>query len=110
MQPAVAVSLQSHRECAKRSPARTQDSLAAASSLLRRGRGNPARPCPFQARWPSKQRKRRIPLPSRGCAYWYRLGETEAESVAYVVCSAIGLETGTAAQDYLGHSSSRGDV
>src|SRR6266566_7043772 len=25
MQPAVAVSLQSHRECAKRSPARTQD-------------------------------------------------------------------------------------
>lgn len=31
-----------------------------------------------------------------------RIRETEAESVAYVVCSAIGLETGTAAQDYLG--------
>ena len=30
-----------------------------------------------------------------------RICETEAESVAYVVCSAIGLETGTAAQDYL---------
>ena len=28
--------------------------------------------------------------------------ETEAESVAFVVCSAIGLETGTAAQDYVG--------
>jgi antirestriction protein ArdC len=28
--------------------------------------------------------------------------ETEAESVAYVVCTAIGLETGTAAQDYVG--------
>jgi len=28
--------------------------------------------------------------------------EIEAESVAYVVCSAIGLETGTAAQDYVG--------
>jgi len=31
-----------------------------------------------------------------------RIRETEAESVAYVVCQAIGLETGTAAQDYLG--------
>jgi antirestriction protein ArdC len=31
-----------------------------------------------------------------------RMRETEAESVAYVVCLAIGLETGTAAQDYLG--------
>ena len=31
-----------------------------------------------------------------------RVRETEAESVAYVVCSAIGLETGTAAQDYVG--------
>jgi antirestriction protein ArdC len=31
-----------------------------------------------------------------------RIRETEAESVAYVVCSAIGLETGTAAQDYVG--------
>ena len=31
-----------------------------------------------------------------------RTRETEAESVAYVVCSAIGLETGTAAQDYVG--------
>ena len=28
--------------------------------------------------------------------------ETEAEAVAFVVCSAIGLETGTAAQDYIG--------
>src|SRR3984893_13646525 len=31
-----------------------------------------------------------------------RIRETEAESVAFVVCSAIGLETGTAAQDYVG--------
>jgi antirestriction protein ArdC len=31
-----------------------------------------------------------------------RIRETEAESVAYVVCSAIGLETGTAAKDYVG--------
>jgi antirestriction protein ArdC len=31
-----------------------------------------------------------------------RMRETEAESVAYVVCSAIGLETGTAAEDYVG--------
>jgi antirestriction protein ArdC len=31
-----------------------------------------------------------------------RVRETEAESVAYVVCSAIGLNTGTAAQDYVG--------
>jgi antirestriction protein ArdC len=31
-----------------------------------------------------------------------RIRETEAEAVAYVVCSAIGLETGTAAQDYVG--------
>jgi antirestriction protein ArdC len=30
-----------------------------------------------------------------------RVRETEAESVAYVVCSAIGLDTGTAAQDYV---------
>ena len=28
--------------------------------------------------------------------------ETEAEAVAFVVCSAIGLDTGTAAQDYIG--------
>jgi antirestriction protein ArdC len=28
--------------------------------------------------------------------------ETEAEAVAFVVCSAIGLETGSAAQDYIG--------
>jgi hypothetical protein len=27
--------------------------------------------------------------------------ETEAEAVAYIVCQAIGLETGTAAQDYI---------
>ena len=31
-----------------------------------------------------------------------RVRETEAESVAYVVCSAIGLATGTASQDYIG--------
>ncbi len=31
-----------------------------------------------------------------------RVRETEAEAVAFVVCSAIGLETGTAAQDYIG--------
>jgi hypothetical protein len=31
-----------------------------------------------------------------------RLRETEAEAVAFVVCSAIRLETGTAAQDYIG--------
>ncbi|MCL4743506.1 MAG: hypothetical protein KJZ54_15020, partial [Phycisphaerales bacterium] len=27
--------------------------------------------------------------------------ETEAEAVAFVVCQAIGLETGTAASDYI---------
>ena len=27
--------------------------------------------------------------------------ETEAEAVAFVVCQAIGLETGTAAADYI---------
>jgi hypothetical protein len=31
-----------------------------------------------------------------------RSRETEAEAVAFVVCQAIGLETGSAAQDYLG--------
>ena len=31
-----------------------------------------------------------------------RVRETEAEAVAFVVCSAIGLETGSAAQDYIG--------
>jgi hypothetical protein len=31
-----------------------------------------------------------------------RVRETEAEAVAFVVCSAIGLETGSAAQDYMG--------
>jgi hypothetical protein len=31
-----------------------------------------------------------------------RVRETEAEAVAFVVCRAIGLETGTAAQDYIG--------
>lgn len=31
-----------------------------------------------------------------------RIRETEAEAVAFVVCSAIGLETGPAAQDYIG--------
>jgi len=31
-----------------------------------------------------------------------RTRETEAEAVAFVVCNAIGLETGSAAQDYIG--------
>ena len=31
-----------------------------------------------------------------------RIRETEAEAVAFVVCSGIGLETGSAAQDYIG--------
>jgi len=31
-----------------------------------------------------------------------RIRETEAEGVAFVVCSAIGLGTGTASQDYVG--------
>jgi len=31
-----------------------------------------------------------------------RVRETEAEAVAFVVCSAIGLEIGSAAQDYIG--------
>jgi antirestriction protein ArdC len=30
-----------------------------------------------------------------------RVRETEAEAVSFVVCNAIGLETGTAAQDYI---------
>jgi antirestriction protein ArdC len=30
-----------------------------------------------------------------------RIRETEAEAVAYIVCQAIGLETGSAAQDYI---------
>ena len=31
-----------------------------------------------------------------------RIRETEAEAVAFVVCNAIGLDTGSAAQDYIG--------
>jgi len=31
-----------------------------------------------------------------------RVRETEAEAVAFVVCGAIGLDTGSAAQDYIG--------
>lgn len=31
-----------------------------------------------------------------------RMRETEAEAVAFVVCNAIGLETGTASADYIG--------
>jgi len=31
-----------------------------------------------------------------------RIRETEAEAVAFVVCRAVGLETGSAAQDYIG--------
>jgi antirestriction protein ArdC len=38
----------------------------------------------------------------RRCATSKRIRETEAEAVAFVVCSAIGLDTGTAAQDYIG--------
>lgn len=30
-----------------------------------------------------------------------RVRETEAEAVSFVVCSGIGLETGSAAQDYI---------
>ena len=30
-----------------------------------------------------------------------RVRETEAEAVSFVVCNAVGLETGTAAQDYI---------
>jgi antirestriction protein ArdC len=30
-----------------------------------------------------------------------RIRETEAEAVAYVMCQAIGLETGSAARDYI---------
>jgi hypothetical protein len=30
-----------------------------------------------------------------------RVRETEAEAVAYVVCQATGLQTGSAAQDYI---------
>ena len=40
----------------------------------------------------------------RECAVTYSVGygETEAEAVAFVVCNAIGLGTGTASQDYVG--------
>lgn len=38
----------------------------------------------------------------RGSVTTKRIRETEAEAVAFVVCSAIGLETGTTAQDYIG--------
>ena len=31
-----------------------------------------------------------------------RIRETEAESVAYVVCSAIGMNPGTSSRDYIG--------
>jgi hypothetical protein len=30
-----------------------------------------------------------------------RVSETEAETVSFVVCSGIGLETGSAAEDYI---------
>ena len=30
-----------------------------------------------------------------------RIRETEAEAVAFVVCHAVGLETGSASQDYI---------
>jgi hypothetical protein len=38
---------------------------------------------------------------SRRAATTKAIRETEAEAVAYVVCQAIGLETGTAADDYI---------
>ena len=38
--------------------------------------------------------------PARGRSK--RVRETEAEAVAFVVCTAIGLETGSTAQDYTG--------
>jgi hypothetical protein len=31
-----------------------------------------------------------------------RSRETEAEAVAFVVCTAVGLDTGSAARDYIG--------
>jgi antirestriction protein ArdC len=37
----------------------------------------------------------------RRSATTQRVRETEAEAVAYVVCEAIGLQTGSAAQDYI---------
>ena len=37
----------------------------------------------------------------RGAQTTKRLRETEAEAVSFVVCSGIGLETGSAAQDYI---------
>ena len=43
-----------------------------------------------------------MPFGDRRSETTKRIRETEAESVAFVVCSAIGLETGTAAQDYMG--------
>ena len=36
-----------------------------------------------------------------------RSRETEAEAVAFVVCQAIGLETGSAAQDYIQQTATR---
>jgi hypothetical protein len=30
-----------------------------------------------------------------------RVRETEAEAVAFVICSAVGLDTGSSAQDYV---------
>ena len=30
-----------------------------------------------------------------------RIRETEAEAVAFVICHAVGLETGSASQDYI---------
>ena len=37
----------------------------------------------------------------RNGALQFRVKETEAESVAFVVAKAIGLETGTASADYI---------
>ena len=36
-----------------------------------------------------------------------RSRETEAEAVAFVVCQSIGLETGSAAQDYIQYTATR---
>jgi len=37
----------------------------------------------------------------RGTLTTKTVRETEAEAVAFVVCNAIGLETGTASSDYV---------
>jgi hypothetical protein len=43
-----------------------------------------------------------MPGSNRSTTKSKRIRETEAEAVAFVVCQAIGLETGSAARDYIG--------